>query len=257
MQAFIERFSLTGKVAFVTGASKGIGVAICHVLADAGADIVAVARDKAGLAAIEQAVAAKGRRCVTVAAELADPDQTRAAARAALEAFGAVHILVNNAAVARNAPLLEATVEEWELTQAVNLRAPFLLAQALAPQMIARGSGKIINISSQTSSIVALANHAAYAASKGALNALTKVMCVEWARHNIQCNAVNPTVVLTPMGEKEWGPPEKGGPMLAKIPAGRFVQPVEVADVVLFLASGASDMINGETILVDGGFTAL
>ena len=257
MPEFVERFSLTGKVALVTGASKGIGVAICDVLADAGADIVAVARDRDGLAAIERNVTSKGRRCLAVEADLASAEAPAAVAKAALDAFGAVHILVNNAGIARNAPLVEATLADWELTQAVNLRAPFLLSQALAPQMIARKSGKIINVSSQTSSIVALVDHGAYAASKGGLNALTMVMTAEWAPHNIQCNAVNPTVILTPMGEQVWGPPEKGGPMLAKIPAGRFGKPIEVADAVLFLASSASDMINGSTILVDGGYCAL
>ncbi|MFO1070263.1 MAG: glucose 1-dehydrogenase [Geminicoccaceae bacterium] len=257
MPEFVERFSLTGKVALVTGASKGIGVAICDVLADAGADIVAVARDRDGLAAIERTVTSKGRRCLAVEADLASAEAPAAVAKAALDAFGAVHILVNNAGIARNAPLVEATLADWELTQAVNLRAPFLLSQALAPQMIARKSGKIINVSSQTSSIVALVDHGAYAASKGGLNALTMVMTAEWAPHNIQCNAVNPTVILTPMGEQVWGPPEKGGPMLAKIPAGRFGKPIEVADAVLFLASSASDMINGSTILVDGGYCAL
>ena len=129
---------------------------------------------------------------------------------------------------------------------AVNLRAPFLLAQALAPRMIAQRRGKIVNVSS-LSGVVALDDHGAYCASKGGLNMLTKVMA----------NAVCPTVILTPLGEKVWGAPEKGGPMIAKIPAGRFGQPVEVADVVLFLCSKASDMICGEIMMVDGGYAAL
>jgi NAD(P)-dependent dehydrogenase (short-subunit alcohol dehydrogenase family) len=145
--------------------------------------------------------------------------------------------------------------EDWDLVQAVNLRAPFLLAQALAPGMIERKAGKIVNVSSQTSDI-ALQGHAAYAASKNGLNALTKCMTIEWARHNVQSNAVCPTVILTPMGEQVWGDPARGDPMKAKIPLGRFGRPVEVADVVLFLASPASDLITGETIYVDGGYTA-
>ena len=224
MSGYVERFSLTDRVALVTGASKGIGFALCPVLAEAGADIVAVARDVAGLAEVMAVVEAKGRRCLAVEADLASVDAPAAAARAALDAFGAVHVLVNNAGIARNAPLVEATLADWELTMAVNLRAPFLLAQALAPQMIARGAGKIINVSSQTSSIVALDDHGAYAASKGGLNALTKVMCCEWARHNIQCNAVNPTVILTPMGEQVWGPPEKGGADAGQDPRGPLRQ---------------------------------
>ena len=115
--------------------------------------------------------------------------------------------------------------------------------------------GKVINISSQ-SGVVALDDHAAYSASKGGLNMLTKAMTVEWAKHNVQSNSICPTVILTPMGEMVWGDPAKGDPMKAKIPAGRFGRTTEVADLILFLASSASDMICGQVILLDGGFTA-
>jgi NAD(P)-dependent dehydrogenase (short-subunit alcohol dehydrogenase family) len=138
----------------------------------------------------------------------------------------------------------------------VNLRAPFLLARALAPQMIAQKAGKIINVSSQAG-VIGLDDHGAYCASKGGLNMLTKVMTAEWARHNIQTNAVCPNVILTPMGEMVWGKPEKGGPMKAKTPAGRFGKPVEVADMILYLASPASDFVCGEILLIDGGYAAL
>jgi 2-deoxy-D-gluconate 3-dehydrogenase len=255
MAEWTKRFTLEGKTALVTGATKGIGLETCKVLADAGADIAAVGRDPAGLREVKAMVEAKGRRCVAIAADMATAEGPGRAAKEAL-AFGAVNILVNNAAIALIAPLLEATAADWDATMAVNLRAPFLLAQALARSMIKQGGGKIINISSQAG-VIGQDSHAAYGASKGGLNALTKVMCVEWAKHNIQVNSVCPTVILTPMGEKVWGAPEKGGPMLAKIPAGRFGKPVEVADLVLFLASPASGLINGETILIDGGFTAL
>ena len=122
--------------------------------------------------------------------------------------------------------------------------------------MIAQRSGKVINISSQAG-VVALDAHAAYCASKGGLNMLTKVMAAEWGEYNIQVNAVCPTVILTPMGTEVWGDPQKAAPMLAKIPLRRFGQPVEVADLVLFLASPASDLITGEAILIDGGYTAI
>ena len=253
--AFVERFSLTGKRALVTGASKGIGLEICRVLADAGADIVAVARDRAGLAEAKAGVEAHGRRCLVVEADMATIEGPRGAARAALDAWSGIDVLVNNAGIAVVEDILAMTAEDWDLVQAVNLRAPFLLAQALAPGMIERKAGKIVNVSSQTSDI-ALQGHAAYAASKNGLNALTKCMTIEWARHNVQSNAVCPTVILTPMGEQVWGDPARGDPMRAKIPLGRFGRPVEVADVVLFLASSASDLITGETIYVDGGYTA-
>ena len=250
-----ERFSLAGKKAVVTGATKGIGFEIARVLAEAGADIVAVGRDTAGLGDVKRQIEDHGRRCVPLSVDLADGEAVKRAGAEALEAMGGIDILVNNAGIALNEPLLDATIEKWDMTMAVNLRAPFLFAQALAPQMIERGSGKIVNVSSQTSQL-ALQDHGAYAASKNGLNALTKTMCIEWAKHNIQCNAVLPTVILTPMGEMVWGRPEKGDPMKAKIPQGRFGSTTEVADVVLFLASKAADMVNGETVLVDGGYTA-
>ncbi|GAB2177152.1 SDR family NAD(P)-dependent oxidoreductase [Dongia sp. agr-C8] len=255
MADWTKRFSLAGKTALVTGATKGIGQETCKVLADAGADIAAVGRDHDGLHAVKAAVEAKGRRCVTIAANLAAVEDPERAAREALAAFGTIDILVNNAAVALIAPLLEAKVGDWDMTMAVNLRAPFLLAQALAPAMIKKGHGKIINISSQAG-VIGQDSHAAYGASKGGLNTLTKVMCVEWAKHNIQVNSVCPTVILTPMGEEHWGKPERGDPMKAKIPAGRFGKPVEVADMILYLASSASDLVNGQDMLIDGGYTA-
>lgn len=255
MAEFVKRFSLIGKNALVTGASKGIGCEICRVLADAGADIAAVARDRQGLAEIKSSVEGLGRRCLTIQTDLESVEGPRAAAARALEAWGMVDVLVNNAGITAIESILDAKVESWDRIMAVNLRAPFLLAQALAPKMIERRAGKIINISSQTSD-VALENHAAYMSSKAGLNALTKAMTVEWARYNIQSNAVCPTVIMTPMGEKVWGDPKVGEPMRAKIPLGRFGKPIEIADIVLFLASPASDLITGQMIFADGGFTA-
>jgi 2-deoxy-D-gluconate 3-dehydrogenase len=255
MTEWTRRFGLDGKRALVTGATKGIGYEICKVLADAGADIAAVGRDKAGLDDVAVAVRSIGRKCVPIAADMASPEGPVAAAQMALKAFGTIDILVNNAGIALLDPLLSAKLSDWDLTMAVNLRAPFLLAQQVAPAMIRQKAGKIVNVSSQAG-VIGLEAHAAYCASKGGLNMLTKVMTVEWAKHNIQTNAVCPTVILTPMGEKVWGQPEKGKPMLDKIPLGRFGKPIEVADMVLYLASPASDLVCGEVILIDGGFTA-
>ena len=256
MAAWIERFSLKGKRALVTGATKGIGYETCRVLADAGAEIAAVGRDGAGLAQVCAEVEKTGRRCVTIAADLATADGPAAAAEAALAGFGGIDILINCAGVALLDPLLTASIADWDQTMAVNLRAPFLLAQKLAPGMIARRMGKIVNVSSQ-SGVIGLDSHGAYCASKGGINNLTRAMAAEWARHNIQINAVCPNVILTPMGEQVWGKPEKGDPMKAKTPAGRFGKPVEVADMILYLASAASDLVCGQTMLIDGGYTAV
>jgi 2-deoxy-D-gluconate 3-dehydrogenase len=256
MADWIKRFSLTGKVALVTGATKGIGLDICKVLADAGADIAAVGRDREGLAEAKKAVEALERKCVAIEADLSTRDGPVEAAQAALKSFGTIDILVNNAGIALIDTLLDAKVDDWDETMAVNLRAPFLIARELAPRMIAQRSGKIINISSQAG-VVAIDGHAAYSASKGGLNMLTKVMTSEWAKHNIQTNAICPTIILTPMGEQVWGNPAKGKPMLDKTPLGRFGKPREIADCVLYLASSASDLVCGDTILVDGGFTSI
>ena len=255
MPEWIKRFSVEGRRALVTGATKGIGLEACKVLADAGADIVAVGRDADGLEEAKAAVEKRGRKCLAISADLATLEGPRNAAAQALAEFGTIDILVNCAGVTTIKSIVDTPDADWEWVNNVNLRAPFLLAQALAPNMIKQNMGKIINVSSQ-SGVVALQDHSAYGASKGGLNMLTKVMTVEWAKHNIQANTICPTVILTPMGEMVWGDPAKGDPMKAKIPAGRFGKTVEVADLILFLASGASDMINGQDILIDGGFTA-
>jgi NAD(P)-dependent dehydrogenase (short-subunit alcohol dehydrogenase family) len=253
--AWTARFSLAGRRALVTGASKGIGAEICAVFADAGADIVAVARDAEGLAATRAAVEATGRRCRTLTADLAAPEGPGAAAAAAL-AEGPVDILVNAAGVALTAPALSLGLDAWEATMAINLRAPFLLAQAVAPGMIARRRGKIVNISSQTG-VIALDDHAAYATSKGALNALTKSLAAEWARHNVQVNAICPTVIMTPMGRTLWSDPAKADPFRNATPLRRFGEPVEVADAALYLAAPASDLVNGALLMLEGGFTSV
>lgn len=253
---YVDRFSLKGKRALVTGGSKGIGAVAAAVLAEAGADVAIVGRDSAGLESTRQSVVAHGRSCLVIEADMSTREGPRRAGELALQHFGTVDILVNNAGIALIHDLLDLSVDAWDQTQAVNLRAPFILAQTVAPKMIEQRAGKIINVSSQAGSIAVL-GHAAYSASKGGLNMLTKTMAAEWGQYNIQSNAVSPTVILTPMGEQVWGDPAKGGPMLAKIPLGRFGKPLEVADLILFLAAPASDLICGEVILIDGGYTAL
>lgn len=251
-----DRFSLTGRKALVTGASKGIGAEICAVFADAGADIVALGRNEADLAATAKAVRARGRRCLALVAEMESPTEPVTACEQALAAWGTIDILVNSAGMAHVGPATGYATTDWDRMMAVNLRAPFLTSRTLAPAMIAQGRGKIIMISSQTG-VIALDDHAAYAASKGGLNALTKSLCAEWARHNVQVNAICPTVVMTPMGKKVWGAPEKGDPFRNATPARRFAEPVEVADAALYLASDASAMVNGALLMVEGGFTSV
>ncbi|MGD9633067.1 MAG: SDR family NAD(P)-dependent oxidoreductase [Pirellulales bacterium] len=240
----------------MTGASREIGAAVATVLAEAGADLAITGRDAAGLAATRKIVEGNGRRCLAVEADLAAVEGAKLAAGKALEFFGTVDVLVNNAGVFHREPLLETIVEHWDQTQAVNVRAPFLLAQAVAPGMIAQRSGKIINISS-LASVVGCEGHAAYSVSKGGLNLLTKVMAAEWGPFNIQTNSIAPAIVMTDMAREAWGDEAKSGPVNARIPLRRFGEPVEVADLVLYLASSASDYICGQVLLIDGGYSAV
>lgn len=256
MPNYTTRITLANQRALVTGASRGIGAEIATVFAEAGADLVITGRDVVGLEATRQIVEKKGRRCLSVEADLRTIEGPRLAGQKALEFFGTVDILVNNAGVVFVESLLGTSLEKWEETQSVNLRAPFLLAQVVVPKMIEQHRGKVINISS-LAGVLAPEGHAAYSASKAGLNLLTQTMAAEWARFNIQANAVAPTVILTAMGRQVWGQPSKGDPMKARIPSRRFGEPIEVADLVLFLASQASNFICGQVIRMDGGLSSV
>ncbi len=234
-----------GKRALVTGAGKGIGREIAVRLADCGAAVVAMSRTAADLRTLHEETG-----CETIVADLADAG----AARSAAEQAGAIDLLVNNAGISIPQPFLEATVEAFDATMAVNVRALLVVSQVVAAGMIRRGRvGAIVNLSSQAS-LAGLVDHAAYCASKGAVDALTRVMAQELGPHGIRVNGVNPTVTLTPMGEMAWSDPRKSGPMLAKIPLGRFARPVDVTDAVAYLLSDHAAMIHGVALPVDGGY---
>lgn len=235
-----------GQRILVTGAGKGIGREICRDLRARGAELVAISRTEADLKALREETDA-----TTVVADLAQPDFVEK-----LGDLGRIDALVNNAGVSFPESLLETTVKAFDATMAVNVRAVLLLTQRVARDWIARNhAGAIVNLSSQASQ-AALRDHAAYCASKGALDMLTKVMALELGPHGIRVNAVNPTVTLTPMGEMAWSDPKKSGPMLANIPLGRFAKPPEVAAAVAFLLGEGAKMISGVTLPVDGGFLA-
>jgi NAD(P)-dependent dehydrogenase (short-subunit alcohol dehydrogenase family) len=245
---------LSGRLAVVTGAGKGIGRAICLELARAGADIFGVSRTYADLESLGEEVDVLGVRYSSCVADLSSSASAEEVARRA-EAFGAVNILVNNAGVARTGPAEDLTEADWDYVMDTNLKGAFFVAQAIGRNMLERGSGRIVNVSSQAG-LVGLRDHAAYCASKAGLGLLTKVLAVERGPRGVAVNAVAPTVILTPMGEQVWGDPKIGSPMLAKIPLGRFGQPEEVAGTVAFLASDLAGMINGEIVAIDGGYTA-
>ncbi len=236
-----------GKTVLVTGAGKGIGHATVHLLAERGARVIALSRSATDLAAL-----ASETGCETLAVDLADADAAREAARAAQP----VDLLVNCAGLVELQPFLDTTVDAFDLTMHVNVRAAMIVAQECARSMIARkAGGAIVNVSSLSAN-VGLPLHASYCASKGALDAMTRVMAVELGPHGIRVNAVNPVVTLTPMAEKAWSDPAKSRPMLARIPLNRFVQPVEVARTIAYLLGDDSIMVSGVSLAIDGGFQA-
>jgi NAD(P)-dependent dehydrogenase (short-subunit alcohol dehydrogenase family) len=235
------------KTALVTGAGKGIGREIAITLAGAGAKVVALSRSGEDLKSLGKLIG-----CRTIVADLGDA----AAARKAAQEAGPIDLLVNNAGISIPEPLLETSVDAWDQTLNVNVRAALIVTQVVARGMIDRKSGgAIVNVSSQAS-MVGIVDHAAYCASKGALDQLTRVMALELGKHQIRVNAVNPTVTLTPMGEMAWADPDRRNAMLAKIPLGRFAMPRDVAHAVAYLLSDRADLIHGAMLPIDGGFLA-
>lgn len=238
---------LDGKRALISGAGKGIGRQIALTLAECGAEIVAISRTAADLESLSREI-----QCRTIVVDLEDADSARRAARDA----GAIDLLVNNAGISVPESLLESTVEAFDRTMAINVRAALVLTQVIARRMIERGKGgAIVNVSSQAS-MVGFPDHAAYCASKGALDQLTRVMAIELGPHQIRVNSVNPTVVLTPMGEMAWADLKKRSALLAKIPLGRFAMPRDIANAVAYLLSDKADLIHGAMLPIDGGFLA-
>ncbi|KAH8092808.1 sigma-70 [Aureococcus anophagefferens] len=238
--------SFAGKRVLVTGASKGIGQACAARLLELGAHVVALGRDERGLAELQGSV-------TPVVADASDA----AGLRAALEReAGDVDLLVNNAGVARNAPILDASADDWDATFAVNARAALIAAQHCAKSMIARDvRGAIVNVSSQAA-FVALDEHAAYCASKAALDALTRQLALELGPFGIRANSVNPTVTLTEMAAREWGDEAKAAPMKSRIPLGEFAAPDDVVDAVCYLLGDGARLVSGAALPIDGGFVA-
>lgn len=242
-----RRQEFAGKRVLVTGAGKGIGRATALLLAQRGAQVIALSRSEDDLRSLAAAIG-----CETHAVDLADAGAARAAAIAAQP----IDLLVNNAGIARLQSFLETSLEAFDETMAVNVRAAMIVAQVCARNMIERGvGGAIVNVSS-LSAHVGFALHSAYCASKAGLDGLTRVMAVELGAQGIRVNSVNPTVTLTPMAEQAWSDPAKSAQMLARIPLNRFVQPEEVAQTIAYLLGDDARMINGVSLAVDGGFLA-
>ncbi len=247
-------FDLTGRVAMVTGSTRGLGETSAKALAKAGADIAVCGRNQADLKRVASDIEALGRKSRGFDLDVLSKEKVRSAVEQILNHFGRIDILVNNAGTNYRVPVLEYPEEQWDLIINTNLKGYFLVAQAVVPQMIERGYGKVINMSSIFGK-VALANQLAYASSKGGVEQMTKVMAIEWAKKGVCVNAIGPTYFETEMVKQIRNDPERFNFINERTPMGRWGYLPELEGTVIFLAAPASDFITGQTIYVDGGWT--
>lgn len=250
-----DLFSLESKVAVVTGASRGLGQAMAVGLAEAGADIVAIASATNNVAETARAIEAQGRRVVAIGCDQGDPESVSTTVGAAIEAYGRVDVLVNNAGIIRRAPAEEYSDEDWLAVVETNLNGVFRLCKGIGRHMLERGSGKIINIASLLSFSGGI-TVPAYAASKGGVMQLTKALANEWGPRGIQVNAIAPGYFETDNTAALRADRSRNEQILNRIPAGRWGNPDDLRGAVVFLASKASDYVNGHILTVDGGWMA-
>jgi NAD(P)-dependent dehydrogenase (short-subunit alcohol dehydrogenase family) len=248
-------FSLTDKVALVTGASRGIGRYLAAGLARYGADLIITGRTVSQLEEAAQEIRQFGRRCLVVPMDITQKADIEKGVDQAFRHFGRIDILVNNAGINIPKPALEVTEEDWRRVLDSNLTGLFFCCQAVGRIMVNQKGGKIINISSQTGT-VAIQWRAAYCSSKAGVNLLTKELALEWGPHNVNVNAVAPTFIETPMTRPMLENKAFREMVLSKILLGRVGQPKDVLGAVIYLASEASDLVTGHVLLVDGGWTA-
>lgn len=248
-------FNLTGKTAIVTGASRGIGQAIALGLAEAGANIIAVASRAENAAETVKQVTALGRKASAVGCDQSSPDAITQAVKAAYELTGSVDILVNNAGTIRRSPARDYSDEDWSAVIDTNLTGVFQFCRAVGGKMIDQGHGKIVNIASLLSFQGGI-TVPAYAASKGGVSQLTKALANEWAGLGVQVNAIAPGYISTDNTSALRANPERNTAILARIPAGRWGEAADIAGAAVFLASPASNYVNGHVLTVDGGWMA-
>jgi NAD(P)-dependent dehydrogenase (short-subunit alcohol dehydrogenase family) len=247
----LPSFDLSGRVALVTGAGRGIGEGCALGLAEAGADLVLVSRSARELQAVAERVEASGRRAVVAPCDVTSAEDVRALA----EEAGRVDVLVNGAGTNIPEPFLDVSEQSFDALVAVNLKGTFLVSQALARSMAMRGDGSIVNISSQMGHVGG-PNRTVYCASKHGVEGLTKAMALDLAPRGVRVNAVAPTYIETPMTSGFLADPEFRADTISRIPLGRVGSVDDVVGAVVYLASPAASLVTGASLLVDGGYTA-
>jgi gluconate 5-dehydrogenase len=251
----IEMFKLDGKVAVVTGGSRGFGKAMALGLADAGADVVVASRTQADLDTVAEEIKAKGRKALAISTDTTDKDSIKNLAAKTIEEFGKIDILVNNAGQGTNVPFLNMTEEQWDQIINVNLKGYFLCTQVIGGFMFKAKSGRIINISSAMGSYpLPFLTH--YAASKGGINAFTKCLAQEWANRGITVNAIAPSYFETDINKDSMANEAISKLIMSKTPLNRWGKVEDLVGLVIFLASDASSYMTGSVIPVDGGWSA-
>jgi 2-deoxy-D-gluconate 3-dehydrogenase len=244
--------SLTGKVAIVTGAGRGLGRAMARALAEAGATVTVAARTVAELDSFVDEARAAGGQALACQTDITDEASVGRMVEATVETFGRVDVLVNNSGIVASTPLVEQSAAEWDQVVATNLRGTYLATRAVGRHLLAQRSGKVINIASNFA-LQGVANHAAYCASKAGVIAFTRSMAIEWARAGIQVNAIAPGYFATPLNAELRSDADTMAKVVRAIPARRMGEPDELKPWLLLLAGGASDFMTGEVIVIDGG----
>jgi len=251
----LDVFDLTGRRALVTGASRGIGRAMARGLAEAGAHVFAVARTGPALKELQVEIEGLGGRCDHLSADLTGEDAATAVVATALERLGGLDILINNAAIDVEVGAFDLTYEDFLRIMDFNVSSVFALTREAGRVFLEQGHGKVVNVTSVLSS-VGVREDSAYIASKHALLGLTRALALEWARRNVQVNALAPGFVITEMTKADWEDEAVRKSVLRRTPLGRAAEPQDLVGATVFLCSAASDYMTGTTLYVDGGWTA-
>lgn len=248
----MELFSLKGKVAAVTGATRGIGHSMAISLAEAGADIALLQRDSFNVE-VKDEIQALGRNCEIITCDLTNKEQVKEAIPNVIERFGSIDILVNNGGIQRRSPATDFPEDYWDEVMMVNLKAAWILAQEAGKHMVAKKNGKIINTASLNAYQGGI-NITAYASAKGGIAQLTKALSNEWAKYNVNVNAIVPGYIATDMNQALLNDQKRSEEILSRTPANRWGKPEDFKGAVVYLASSASDFVNGHLLAVDGGW---